>query len=117
MAQPKAIYTKPGAGIRPLYVERQLKAWAITDAELQMLGTLDRMSTVFWSLATLSAGFALGVWWTGATSTDPTVQVMGHFVFRGSIGVAIICGSMAGYFAKTRGDHVAQIKRDGTSSE
>lgn len=118
MAPNKATFTtKGGAGLKPLYLERQVKAWAITEPELDMVGTLDRMTTLFSSLATLAAGFNLGVWWNVATTPDPKVQSVGHLVMPIVWVAAAIFAGLVIYFESSRRSHIKGIQRDTTTRE
>jgi hypothetical protein len=67
-----------GAFVRMLYVEREVKGYAITASELRQVGSLNRIATLFFSLGSGAVGYALGIWWDVATTpADLVVQTVG----------------------------------------
>jgi hypothetical protein len=100
-----------------LYVERELKGYAITASELRQIGSLNRIATLFFSLGAGAVGFSLGVWWDVATRpTDPIVQAVGGALLKIFIGAAVVCFSVAGYLAYTRHTEITQILEESKST-
>jgi hypothetical protein len=69
-AQPN--YITPGgrgATITTAYVERQVKAYAVFETEVEALSSLNAQTTVFFSIAWSLLSFAVGIW-TTAIFTD-----------------------------------------------
>lgn len=51
-----------GATVRTTYVEREMKAWAVFDTEVEALSSLNTQATVFFSVASGLLSFAVGIW-------------------------------------------------------
>jgi protein-S-isoprenylcysteine O-methyltransferase Ste14 len=51
-----------GSSVVPLYVERRMKVYAITESEFGSLSTLNAQTTMFSSIASLVLGIAVSIW-------------------------------------------------------
>jgi hypothetical protein len=99
-----------GAFVRMLYVERELKGYAITASEVRQLGSLNRIATLFFALGSGAVGYGLGVWWDVATQpTDPIVQRVGTVLLYGCGAFAVLCFVVAGVVTYTRWDEINKI--------
>jgi hypothetical protein len=55
-----------GATINTTYVEREMKAFAVFEAEMQALASLNTQATIFFSVASGLLSFAVGIWTNAA---------------------------------------------------
>ena len=63
-----------GATVKTTYVERQVRAFAVFETEVDALSSLNAQATVFFSVASATLSFAVGIWTNAAFSSNPTPE-------------------------------------------
>jgi hypothetical protein len=59
-----------GSSLVPLYVERQMKVYAVTEGEVASLSMLNSLSTAFYSSGSFTLSAAVGIWTNAIFYTD-----------------------------------------------
>jgi hypothetical protein len=73
MAGGQPAFGGTGATVQSQYMVRTMKCYPVHESEMEMLSTLTTEATIFFSLASLSIGYALSIWINGSfvvTLTD-----------------------------------------------
>lgn len=99
-----------GATIKTVYVERQVKAYAFLETEVDTLSYLNMQATIFYSVGAGLFSLALGIW-TGALFADtltPEGMIASKFV------APLLCILAAVFLKLARG---AMQKRQKTITE
>jgi hypothetical protein len=66
-----------GLSVIPLYLERRLKVYGVTENEVDSLATRNTQATTFYSVGAFVLSAALGIWINAVfyTQTPPTAEV------------------------------------------
>jgi hypothetical protein len=106
-----------GAFIKTAYLEREVKAYAVFETEVEALSSFNAQTTVYFSVASSLLAFAIGIW-TTALFTDklsPEASVACRIV-----GPLLIVLSLIGFWlaissSKKRQSTIATIKAQSVS--
>jgi RsiW-degrading membrane proteinase PrsW (M82 family) len=89
--------TSRGATIRTAYVEREVKAYAIFENEIQTITMSNTLASVFWAVGIASLSFAVGIW-TNAEFVEkltPEGSILSHVIAPALCVVTVICWALA----------------------
>jgi hypothetical protein len=105
---------KFGAGIKLDYLQRKMKAYAVTENEMSMLDYYSSQKTAFYSAATFFLGLAFDVRFHSAFSHEtPTPEA--HLLATWGLGIFIVAAiacAFAGYRAGLRGEKSWNVIRE-----
>jgi protein-S-isoprenylcysteine O-methyltransferase Ste14 len=106
-----------GSSVVPLYVERKMKVFAITESEFASVSTLNAQTTVFSSLGFAILSAALSIWINGIfyTEVPPTAFVAQRFIAPFGVLLAIAFFWLAWRSSKTRETTWTRIKEESAS--
>ncbi len=101
---------KSGAAYQPVYVERKVKTYAITEPEVRHIGTLTKVASLCLAIASGAFGYAWGLWWDVATTKDEAAKVIGNAMIANCYWVSGIAFAIACVFADLRWNEIRQLK-------
>jgi hypothetical protein len=68
--------TPRGATVKTTYVERQVKAFAVLEAEVDALSSLNAQATTFFSVSSAAISYAVSIWTNAAFAQQPTPEAI-----------------------------------------
>lgn len=103
-----------GSSVVPLYVERKMKVFAITESEFASVATLNAQTTMFCSIGFAILSAALSIWINGIfyTEVPPTAFVAQRFVAPFGVLLAVAFFWLAWRASKTRETTWTRIKEE-----
>jgi hypothetical protein len=70
-----------GSSLVPLYVERQMKVYAVTEGEVESLSTLNAQTTIFYSVGSFLASAAISIWVNAVFYTEiPPAALVAKYI-------------------------------------
>jgi hypothetical protein len=89
--------TERGATVKTTYVERQVKAFAVFDHEVEVLSSLNTQSTVFFAVGSAAVSYAIGIWTNAgfAQQLTPAGELASTLIAPGLLVVAIVFYGLA----------------------
>jgi hypothetical protein len=121
MATPETVISTEsprGATVKTTYVERQVKAFAVFDTEVDVLSSLNAQATVFFSVASAALSFAVSIWANAAFYSEltPAGQIASHIVAPALLVVAVLFVGLGVHAWTRRTSTVNAIRQQSTSS-
>jgi protein-S-isoprenylcysteine O-methyltransferase Ste14 len=106
-----------GSSVVPLYVERQMKVYAITESEFASLSTLNAQMTTFASVGTALIGAAGSIWANAVfyTEVPPTATIAKSIVAPACVVLALVFFYLAWHARKNRRSTWDSIKAESSS--
>jgi hypothetical protein len=106
-----------GSSLVPLYVERKMKVYAITESEVESLSTRNAQATAFYSAGAFFLSAALSVWVNAVFYTDlpPTAVVAKYFGAPLILLIALILFGLGFHATKSRKSTWEAIKLESVS--
>jgi hypothetical protein len=102
----------------PLYVERKMRVFAVTEGEFASLSSLNAQTTSFSAIGMAILGSAVSIWVNALFYTDvpPTAYVAKVYVAPAGVLLAIVFFCLAIYAHRARRSTWTQIKSESSSS-
>jgi hypothetical protein len=106
-----------GSSVVPLYVERKMKVFAVTEGEFASLSALSAQTTFFSSTGMAILGSAVSIWVNALFYTDvpPAAYIAKVYVAPTAVLIAIVFFGLAVYAHLARRSTWAQIKSESSS--
>lgn len=106
-----------GSSLIPLYVERKMKVYAVTDGEFASLSALNAQTTFFSSIGLAILASAISIWINALFYTDvpPAAFVAKVYIAPASVVIAIVFFVLAAYAHRARRSTWNQIKSKSSS--
>jgi hypothetical protein len=106
-----------GSSVVPLYVERRMKVYAVTEGEFATLSTLNAQQTIFFSVALALISGAVSIWANAVFYNDvpPAAYVAKMFVAPAGILLAIVFLVLAGLAVRSGRSTWRSIKTESIS--
>ncbi len=108
-----------GSSLVPLYVERQMKVYAVTEGEVGSLSTLNAQATVFYSAASFSLSAAISIWINAIFYTEltPAAAVAKLYVAPAILLLAAVLYYLGWHATKSRRSTWDAIKRESSGGQ
>jgi hypothetical protein len=104
------IYTSPtGALYRAVNMVRDVKIYPIQEHELTTLGVFSTIVTVSASVASLTIGFLLSIWWDMSASTNAAQLRIGKILTGVSAVIVVACFLAATWAVRFRKSELQKI--------
>jgi O-antigen/teichoic acid export membrane protein len=106
-----------GSSVVPLYVERKMKVYAVTEGEFASLSSLSAQTTLFSSVGMAILGSAVSVWVNALfyTEVPAAAYVAKVYVAPASVIIAFVFFGLAIYAHTVRRSTWSQIKSESSS--
>ena len=103
-----------GSSVVPLYVERKMKVFAITESEFASVATLNAQTTMFCSIGFAILSAAVSIWINGMfyTEVPPTALIAQRFIAPFGARLAAAFFWLAWRASKTRETTWTRIKEE-----
>src|SRR5258708_3293459 len=82
-----------GSSLVPLYVERKMKVYALTETEFDSLATRTAQATAFYSVGSFLLSAAISVWVNSAFYTEVPPAAFALKLFMAPLVVAVACAA------------------------
>ena len=107
-----------GSSLVPLYVERKMKVYAVTESEVDSLSTRNAQATAFYSAGAFFLSASLSVWVNAVFYTDipPAASVAKIYGAPLVLILAIVLFALGLHAAKSRKSTWEAIKRESGSN-
>jgi hypothetical protein len=119
MVEERAVFTETdrGAMVKTTYVERQVKALAVFDHELEALSSLNAQSTAFFALGSAALSYAIGIWTNAgfAQQLTPAGELASGVLAPGLVIVAAIFFTLGVFAWSKRRNQLTKIMSHSTS--
>jgi hypothetical protein len=106
-----------GAVVTTTYVERQMKAYAVYEDEVNSLSYLNTQSTIFFAVSASFISFAVSIWINAIFYTDltPAGQIASGYIAWMLLLIGIIFAALAAHAVRKRATAWRSIIRGSTS--
>ena len=107
-----------GSSVVPLYVERKMKVYAVTESEFASLSSLNAQTTIFTSVGFAILSAALSIWVNALFYTDvpASAYVAKVYIAPATVFIGLVFFVLAVYAHRARQSTWAQIKSKSSSS-
>lgn len=105
---------KLGSSVIPLYVERQMKVYAVTEGEFNSLSTQNTEMTIYVTVGFAILSAAISIWVNSLFYTDvpPSAYVAKIYVAPAGIALSLVCFILAWYIHRARNSTWAAIRSE-----
>ena len=116
---PQQGHLQVGSSLQPLYVERRMKVYAITESEFNSLSTLNSQTTIFSSVgfAILSAGISIWINALFYTDVPAPAYVAMVYIAPATIVLALVFFYLALRASGARESSWVQIKNESGATD
>ena len=106
-----------GSSLVPLYVERKMRVYAVTEGEFASLSSLSAQTTLFSSVGMAILGSAVSIWVNALFYTDvpPAAYIAKVYIAPAAVLIAATFFALAAYAHRARRSTWAQIKSESAS--
>jgi hypothetical protein len=106
-----------GSSVVPLYVERQMKVYAVTESEFVSLSTLNTQTTVFFSVGMWFLGTVISIWANAVfyTETPPVAVLAKTWGAGAAVIIAVVFFGLALHAMSRRSSTWKAIKNESSS--